>query len=362
MKVLGMGIIFNRGRGGSALRDALRQGWQPPLSEVQEKGRSHPVYQVPTDVLQDRAVLKGMRRADRLSKMAVIAASDALADSELTEIDRRRTGVIVATGCGAHVTTFDFLDGILDFGEAAVSPTAFSNSVHNAAASYISSALGVQGPTLTVTQFLFSFQGALQLAGAWLREGSADHVLVGAVDQCGEVMAYIANAKLGIARDGKIRPFASPSTQAVPGEGAVFFLVSRNGDGRPYCEVKDVRFGVRGEVLVPAELTIFDADGMVPDELSYASHDAPAAAVAAYSPLWGSMMIGSAFSCAAGALMLRDQVRYASPVPAGSDGLNVLSETFDYSVELIQCVRYNCSAENAVILLQKCTADRPVSP
>ncbi len=356
MKILGIGILFSRGRGTGALRDALRQGWRPP-SEVLEKGRNHPVYQVPAEALQDRTVLKGMRRADRLSKMAVIAASDAFADSGLTSIDRFRTGVIVATGYGAHVTTFEFLDGILDFGEAAVSPTAFSNSVHNAAASYISSALGIQGPTLTITQFLFSFPGALQLAGAWLREGSVDHVLVGAVDQHGEVMAYIANEKLAIARDGKIRPFASPP-RAVPGEGAAFFLVSRGREGKPYCDVGDIRFGIRGEVLSPADLTIFDADGMVPDDPS-PGISAPGASVTAYAPLWGSMMIGSAFSCAAGALMLRDRTLFASPVPEGVADLNILKENRDYPVELIQCIRYNCSAENAVVLLRKSGSGKP---
>lgn len=354
MNILGIGVIFSRGRGISALREALQQGWKPP-TEAQEKGRTHPAYRVPTEALQDKTVLKGMRRADRLSKMAVIAASDALADSGLAGIDRSRTGVIVATGYGAHVTTFEFLDGILDFGEAAVSPTSFSNSVHNAAASYISSALGVQGPTLTVTRFLFSFPAALQLAGAWLREGSVDHVLVGGADQHGEVMAYIANEKLKVSPDGKIRPFASPSP-AVPGEGAAFFLAGRSNEGRPYCEVEDVRFGGKGEVLSPANLTILDADGMLPDEPASGPGIDASAPVAAYAPLWGSMMIGSAFSCAAGALMLRDGTLFASPVPEGATGLNIIKESRDYPVELIQSIRYNCESENAVVLLRKSRA------
>lgn len=355
MKILGIGVVFSRGRGVTALRAALQQGWHAP-SEASEKGRSHPAYRVPTEALQDKTVLKGMRRADRLSKMAVIAAYDALADSGLTGADRSRTGVIVSTGYGAHVTTFEFLDGILDFGEAAVSPTAFSNSVHNAAASYISSALGVQGPTLTVTRFLFSFPAALQLAGAWLREGSVDHVLVGGADQHGEVLAYIANEKLKVSPDGKIRPFSSPPG-AVPGEGAAFFLVGRDNEGRPYCEVEDVRFGGKGEALSSADLTILDADGMLQDEPP--SGVSSAAPVAAYAPIWGSMMTGSAFSCAAGALMLRDQTLFASPVPEGAAGLNVPKENRDYPVELIQCIRYNCGSENAVVLLRKCRAVKP---
>ena len=106
-----------------------------------------------------------MRRADKLSKMAVLAAADALQDSGL-ENAKQRTGIILATSFGAHQTTFDFLDDIIDYGEAQVSPTTFSNSVHNAAVSYIASVLDITGPTLTVTRFSFPFQSALQLAQA----------------------------------------------------------------------------------------------------------------------------------------------------------------------------------------------------
>ena len=135
---------------------------------------------------------------------------------------RKRLGVIVATAFGAHVTTFEFLDGILDYGEAAVSPTVFSNSVHNAAASYISSAMGIQGPTLTVTRFFFPMQAALQLAEAWLREGRMEQVLVGAVDQLGEVLAYIMEAKRGIARDGKDKTFSTGLRRWFPAREPLF--------------------------------------------------------------------------------------------------------------------------------------------
>ena len=74
--------------------------------------------------------------------MAVLAAGDALADSGIEDKAKRNIGMIVATAFGPHVTTFGFLDDILDHGDAAVSPTTFSNSVHNAAASYITTVPG----------------------------------------------------------------------------------------------------------------------------------------------------------------------------------------------------------------------------
>ncbi|MBI5875429.1 MAG: beta-ketoacyl synthase chain length factor, partial [Deltaproteobacteria bacterium] len=209
MNINGIGIIFNRGMGIDCYENALKQGWQMPASveSLRRKDKKSFVYQVDLETIPDRTLLKKMRRADKFSKMAVLAAADALKGSGIGNIDRKGMGIILSTAFGAHVTTFDFLDGILDYGEAAVSPTTFSNSVHNAAASYISSSLDINGPTLTITRFDFPFQYALQLAQIWLDQGRCEYVLAGAVEQYGDVMGYIYDKKLSPALDGRIRPF-----------------------------------------------------------------------------------------------------------------------------------------------------------
>ena len=165
MNILGIGSIFSRGLGVTSLEEALRSGWRAPVQveAAHADSGTRSAYVVDLDAVSDRTLLKKIRRADKLSKMCVLAAADALADSGIADLGNKRVGIILATAFGAHVTTFDFLDGILDYGDANVSPTSFSNSVHNAAASYVSSSLNIQGPTLTVTQFRFSFQSALQL-------------------------------------------------------------------------------------------------------------------------------------------------------------------------------------------------------
>ena len=105
------------------------------------------------------------------------------------------------------MTTFDFLNDILDYGDTSVSPTTFSNSVHNAAASYVSLCLNIRGPTMTVTQFRFSFPAALQLAMAWLEQGRCDYALVGAADQYGDVLGMSRNKS-------SIRPKMAGSTRS----------------------------------------------------------------------------------------------------------------------------------------------------
>jgi 3-oxoacyl-[acyl-carrier-protein] synthase II len=347
MNLIGMGLLCSRGRGVEAFRQALTDGWQEP-SSISFKGRTLPVHLVDMEKTQDKTVLKKLRRADKLSKMAVLAAMDAVADSGLGDAEQKRLGVIVATAFGAHVTTFEFLDGILDYGEAAVSPTVFSNSVHNAAASYISSVLGIQGPTLTVTRFFFPVQAALQLADAWLREGRMDHVLVGAVDQLGEVMAYIMEAKLGIARDGKIRPFLQGSG-AVPGEGAAFFVLSREHADRAYCKMPAVRFETGKASEEKADLDVLDLDGLS-GGLSGRSGGTPAAA---YAPVYGTMMIGSAFSIAAGSLMLRHQMLYATPVQDNPTGVPIISTTGPAGITTVRCAGLDCQGLRSVVVLER---------
>lgn len=355
MNINGIGLIFARGSGIENFENALKDGWRAPeeVAAPYSENRKSFAYQVNLANIPDRTVLKNMRRADKLSKMAVVAASEALKKSSIEKItDRSKIGVIVATALGAHVTTFNLLDDILEYGEANVSPTTFSNSVHNAAASYISSALGIEGPTLTITQFFFSFQSALQLAQAWLNEKRCEYILVGAVEQYGEVLAYIHDKKLNATPDGRIRPFSFNPAFQVPGEGSVFFLVSKKKSDNAFCEIQSVATHFDGDDVARADLNIIDADGLLSDESAYLRDQTPEIPVAAYSPIFGSMMSGSAFNCAAGALMLRNQTLYASPVIDNPHGLNIVNNAGPCDIELIKCVRYNCFNQKGLIQLR----------
>jgi 3-oxoacyl-[acyl-carrier-protein] synthase II len=353
MNILGIGMVFSGGVGIRQFESALQRGWVKP-GDVDAKwgvNGKHPVYQVNLDAAPDKTLLKKIRRADRMSKMAVLGASDALKDSGIENVHAANLGVIMATAFGAHVTTFGFLDNILDFGEAAVSPTIFSNSVHNAAASYVSSSLDIKGPTLTVTQFRFSFQAALQLGLTWLDQKRCEYVLVGAVDQFGDVLGYVADQKLSTAQDGRIKPFVfNPSCQ-VPGEGAAFCLLGREKTARTYCSVHSVSVNDDASLRAAPDVAIIDADGMLRDESAYLSCVSRESAVTAYSPLFGSMMTGSAFNIAAGALMLKQQQYYAAPVQDNPRGLRLIVETGPARIASVDCIGCDCYGTKAVVQL-----------
>jgi 3-oxoacyl-[acyl-carrier-protein] synthase II len=311
-----------------------------------------PVYSVDQATLTDKAVLKGMRRADRFSKMAVLAAWDAVEDSGIAvQGGEGRLGIILATAFGPQATAFRFLDEIMDHGDGQASPKLFSHSVHNAAASYVASALNSRGPTLTLTQFSFSFHQALLLAGAWLHEGRCERVLVGSVEECGDVLEYICSRKLRIPEDGRIRSFEfASSPAAVPGEGSAFLLLSRDATAGRYCEIGDISFDDEAGEEGP-DLYLLDADGMSGDERDYRKAARQDVMVAGYSPLFGSMMTGSAFHCAAAALILTRQTRYACPVQDNPHAVELCTATEKRKTERIQCIKYNCFHEKAAIEL-----------
>lgn len=349
MHLTGLGTIFAGGRGVDALAQSLTSGWRPPeYRDAPGRPDPLPVYAVPAAAMNDPATLGKARRADRFTRLALLAASDAWQDSGMaTGTPPDRLGVVVATGLGPHVTTFGFLDGILDFGEAAASPTAFSHSVHNAAAAYIATTLQVRGPTLTLAHFHFAFHEALRTASCWLAEDRCDAVLVVAVDELGSVLEHVCSRLLVPAPDGRIQPFAcSAPPVSAPGEGSVCLVLTRNRTPASYAQIQC------GAGVPPADpdtqkasgsLRFLDACGWAADERAYRTTVPAGARVASYTPLLGSGFLASAFHAAVSALMLKRQTCYACPVADNPHGFRICGETAPAPLRETICVRLDCA-------------------
>jgi 3-oxoacyl-[acyl-carrier-protein] synthase II len=343
MNIAGIGIVSTRGRGIDSLDIALRQGWVAPsqIKSRNDQNAFYPAYRVGKETINDINLLRKIRRADRFSKMAVLAAWDAVADSGIQINDKESAiGIILTTAFGPHVTTFRFLDDIIDYGDGSVSPTIFSHSIHNAAASYISTVLNCRGPTLTLTQFTSPIHQALILAQAWLNEGRCKYV-------------HICNQKLRIANDGKIKPFnfsASPS--AIPGEGSVFFMTTLEKCQNKYCKMIQVSL-TNYDIKENTDIYIIEADGMAGDETIYRNTVPADVFTGGYAPIFGSMKIAGAFHCASGALMLKKQIRYACPVQDNPYDLNLIAKTEPAEIKQICCIRKNCANEISIIRLMR---------
>ena len=355
MIINGIGTIFCGGRGVDVYRDALRQGLIQS-EETRVSFQDEPFFAccIPDDALRDKRLSKKMRRADRFNKMAVCGAYEALVDAEV-DTDRCRTGIILATALGPFDTTFRFLDDIREFGDTKASPTIFSHSVHNAAASYMATTLELQGPALTLTDFFFSFHHALLTAQLWLKENRCDQVLVGCVDEMDTIMQYVCSQKLHIASDGVIHPFEfASSPEAIPGEGVVFFLLSKERTAHSYAQVSDIQFGHK-PAQCPVDILLVETDGLISDESIYLK-DTMGIPMGGYAPVFGSIMSGSGFHAVAAALMLKEQKGFPNPVEENPRNIPNLDPQQVAEIRAVQAVRYNCKGRKASVVLSRMSA------
>jgi len=205
MGILGIGAVTPIGRKLADIAERLKEsGSNPPRG-----------IRAGEELLAEAAISKRMRRADRFSRMAAVAAIDAWkqAAHSCEQIARERIGLIVTSGFGPHCRGFRFLDGLLDCGDSAASPTDFSHSVHGTAAAYITELLELRGPSLSTTDFEVGFEEAVLLAQCWLEDQTCQRVLVGAVEELGEVMLHCVGRMI------------VPEQPTILGEGALFFML-----------------------------------------------------------------------------------------------------------------------------------------
>jgi hypothetical protein len=163
-------------------------------------------------------------------------------------------------------------------------------------------------------------------------------------------MEYACKIKLKTVGDGKIRPFLfSSSPLSVPGEGGAFFMLSKEKCENNYGEVTGISFS--GITNSKPDITIIDTDGMTGDETLY--RETADSTVAGYSPLFGSMLIGSAFNFAAASLMLKKQIAYECPVSDNPSGIKLCSAKSGAGIDRINCVKICSSGKTYTIKMQK---------
>lgn len=301
---------------------------------------------------------RNLRRVDHYSKLALLGASLALEDAGIGTDSAKEMGIIIATGYGPHRTTFAFLDSFLADGDALSSPTQFTHSVHNAAAAHISLQLGLTGPALTVGQFETSVASALLTACCYLEQGQVDAVLFGAVEEYSDVLGYCWQRFFGLQPQGvPIQPLDFDRQSACPGEGAAFFVLTRNPKKPPYGFVTSVATGdadlADTQKIVPEGATlIVGADGQLDTASPYSALCAGLKSVACYTPLYGSLPTGQAFDLTVAALGLKDGILF--PNPEGAAWCRESSETSQPTQPggQICCLKYGRQGEFGAVVIE----------
>lgn len=359
MAIQGIGVAGGFGCGADRLRNALRSGKSRPQKiqiDAEARRLDIPVFLCDTGRLTELVGKKALRRVDHFSRMALLAALQALEDAGRFYEDHQKLAVVVASGYGATRTTFSFLDSVIDDGDACASPTLFSNSVHNAAAAHLSILLKARGPNFTVSQFEMSVPSALLTAFQLLKEKVADGVIFGAVDEHCNVLNYCWERFFGPDNGAGMRPLDFKNQSAVAGEGAAFFfLTPENGDKPKYGYIADVQIG-NGNIHMPqlarAHLLVLGADGHRLSGIHYARLTTRDNQTAFYTPLYGSIPIGNAFDIAIAALSIAEGKVFAVPNCAKENsGLNIARQERDLNAEAICCLKFSCSGEYGIIKL-----------
>ncbi|MBA3908777.1 MAG: beta-ACP synthase [Rhodobacter sp.] len=157
---------------------------------------------------------------DRVTQYALVAGAEAMAMAGLSPGLGPRGGVILGTAAGGISTWEDSYRAVFAEGKSRVSPLVVPRLMHNAPASHLSIAHGLQGPVLAISSACASANHAMGLALQQIRYGLADVILTGG----SEAMLCFGGVKawegLRVLAPDACRPFSLGRKGLVIGDGA----------------------------------------------------------------------------------------------------------------------------------------------
>jgi len=176
---------------------------------------------------------KDVRRTDRYTQFAMVAAKDALANSgiDLDALDRDRFGVLVGSGIGGLQTLEDQIITLHTKGPSRISPFMIPMMISNMASGLISMEYGLGGPNFAVVTACATANNCVGEAWRMIRYGEADCFLAGgseaSIVRTG-VAGFASMRALSTRNDSPqtaSRPFDKDRDGFVMGEGAGIMVI-----------------------------------------------------------------------------------------------------------------------------------------
>ena len=234
--VTGFGVVTPIGNSIDALYGSLaggRSGISRLQPELASRLRSPVAGSVAFNGLQYFDAPR-LRQLDRVSQLALIAASQAVVHARLdfaSEL-RHRCGVFVGTGMGGAETTDEGYQTIYADRSERVKPYTVLAAMTNAAAAWIAIEYGLAGPNLTYSTACSSSAVALGEAARRIVSGEVDVMLAGGTEapltfgvlRAWEALRTLASMDLEDP-SASCRPFALHRNGLVLGEGAAFVVL-----------------------------------------------------------------------------------------------------------------------------------------
>lgn len=164
---------------------------------------------------------------DRVTQLVLLASREAMAQSglEITEELSETTGVVLGTAAGGMNTWDDNFRSVYEEGKNRVHPFVVPKLMTNAAASHVSMAHNIKGPSLTVSTACASSNHAIGLAFHMVRSGMAQVMLAGGGDAMLTFGGIKAWEGLRVMSKTACRPFSANRSGMVQGEGAGVFVL-----------------------------------------------------------------------------------------------------------------------------------------
>ncbi|MCW5667472.1 MAG: hypothetical protein KIT35_26860 [Piscinibacter sp.] len=224
LALLGFGVVSPFGIGVRAFAAQLRAGrFAAPAQPPAEPGRWPEAAAYWLRDFDAPALLggKGVATMNRMTHLALLACGEALAlRTPRDDTQRRRSGVVLGSRGGSMQSIADFVRSTYVGLPHMVSPMQFPNATMNGPAGHCAIWHGLEGLNASVCADELSGLAALHYAARMLRQGRADHLLAGAVEEFAPYNAWAHEA--GRAADG--RPYA---------EAAVMFALATEADDAP---------------------------------------------------------------------------------------------------------------------------------
>lgn len=224
LAITGWSALCGAGVGTAPLIEVVRTGHGPVAApvgawydDVLPAGHAHAQ---PDFSVRERLGRKGTSLFDRWTGFAVVTCDLALRDGEirLDRMRRDRMGVVLGTTAGGVKSTSDFSrETLVQEKPYLVPPSLFANTVMNCAAGQSAIWFGLHGVNATLAGGRLAFPQVLRYCAATLRQGRADLLLAGAVEEFTPHTAWLTHLH---------------APGAVAGEGAAVFVLERSAAAR----------------------------------------------------------------------------------------------------------------------------------
>lgn len=208
--VTGVGVLSSCGTGPDAFWEGLCG--TPPSGERR-------LHDFDPELLFDNP--KETRRADRVTQLALGAATQALESAGEITGDPLRRGVLIATGIGGIATLEEQITVYNEKGARRVSPFLVPMMMPNAPSATVSMRWGWQGPCQTVSTACAAGTHALIDAAMWIASGRCDVVAAGGSEAAMTPVGMAGFTNMtAMSKRNVSEPFAATRDGFVIAEGA----------------------------------------------------------------------------------------------------------------------------------------------